>query len=186
MNTKILLAVTLLAACSGCRLGVFGKRQQEICCPTDIRKQQSWIWGDDAIFDYPCCTDEMYHGHKPTCWREWDAPASVWRDDFCGPMNHCVTSQPDITYAESPERLLPPGQLTPQPEPSDTDEAEPKDDPLPPPEEGAEQSDDAQQEAEPNAEAAPDGAATADADETAEPAPPSDPMVETEGQGSQQ
>ncbi|QDV79750.1 hypothetical protein K2D_33660 [Planctomycetes bacterium K2D] len=47
-----------------------------------------WCWGEDAVFDCPCGPDEAYHGHKPTCWRDWQAPASVWRDERCG----CPTS----------------------------------------------------------------------------------------------
>lgn len=85
MNRTVLLAMTWLVA-SGCHYSVIGKRKQEVCCPTDIRKTYYTPWGEDAVFETPCCPDEAYHGHKPTCWREWQAPAEVWRDEYCGPQ----------------------------------------------------------------------------------------------------
>lgn len=73
----------MLLTC-GCRHGLVTKYAQESCCPTDIRQTHCWCWGEDALFDTPCGPDEAYHGHKPTCWRPWPSPASVWRDEHCG------------------------------------------------------------------------------------------------------
>lgn len=85
MNQSIVLLALAALFAGGCRHSVFAKRAQEECCPTDIRKTYCLPWGEDAVFKTPCCPDAAYHGYKPTCWREWQAPAEVWRDERCGP-----------------------------------------------------------------------------------------------------
>ncbi|MEQ8848755.1 hypothetical protein [Botrimarina sp.] len=84
MVTRLVMLALTAGLVLGCRHGAFTVREQELCCPTDVRQKHCWCWGEDSIFDTPCAVDEAYHGHKPTCWREWDAPAAVWRDEFCG------------------------------------------------------------------------------------------------------
>lgn len=89
---SVTVGVLLLAACSGCSSGPWGKRAQELSCPTDVRKAHCWCWGEDAVFYCPCGPDEAYHGYKPTCWHDWQAPANVWRDERCA--GQCTPSQP--------------------------------------------------------------------------------------------
>ena len=52
----------------------------------------------------PCGPDRQFYGHKPTCWREWDAPAEVWRDTYCPPPvsvqyydQGTIDAQPHVT-----------------------------------------------------------------------------------------
>ncbi len=100
-----------LAVCCGCHSGPWGKREQELSCPTDVRKSLHWCWGEDAIFDCPCGPDEAYHGYKPTCWHDWQAPATVWRDERCG--GPCMNSQP-VGMQIISERTVSPG-MSPTP-----------------------------------------------------------------------
>lgn len=86
MTRLVIIACSAIALVNsvGCSIGPWSKRSQELSCPTDIRKMHPWCCGEDAVFDCPCGPDESYHGHKPTCWRDWQAPAAVWRDERCG------------------------------------------------------------------------------------------------------
>lgn len=78
------LLLIIVIACpftlGGCRLGCIGKRQNEMCCPTDIRKTHCWCFGEDAIFHGPCGPTEEYYGMRPTTWREWPTSGAEWRD----------------------------------------------------------------------------------------------------------
>jgi hypothetical protein len=77
--------ICLLAmVATGCQVGIFAKRESECSCPTDIRKTVPWCAGEDAVFICPCGPSGDFYGHKPTCWRTWPAPATVWRDAYCG------------------------------------------------------------------------------------------------------
>ena len=80
----ITLAIGLVIT-SGCNLCLCGKRAGEQHCPTDVRKGHFWCFGEDAVFHGPCGPDEEFYGHEPTCWREWPASGSDWRDAHCGP-----------------------------------------------------------------------------------------------------
>jgi hypothetical protein len=96
-----------LAVFGGCRYCCWGKRASEKRCPTDIRKSHFWCFGEDALFRYPCGPKSEFHGHEPTCWSEWPASATVWRDAHCGPTVGA------IIYEERPPAapgiLIPPG-----------------------------------------------------------------------------
>jgi hypothetical protein len=72
-------------AVTGCHVGCCSKRASEKKCPTDIRKTHCWCFGEDALFRYPCGPNRVFYGHKATCWREWPASGSQWRDMHCGP-----------------------------------------------------------------------------------------------------
>lgn len=100
-KSSLVLCIVLLAT-SGCHWGVLTVRHQEQVCPTDIRKRHWWLWGEDAIFHCPCGADGAYHGHKPTCWREWQAPTTVWRDEHCGPPVALATSDETWIPASTP------------------------------------------------------------------------------------
>lgn len=122
-----LLLCTMLLSASGCHWGPLAIRDQELCCPTDIRKRHCWLWGEDAVFRRPCGVTQAYHGHKPTCWRPWQAPTTVWRDEHCGPpaalatvggplpASHPVTFTPveELPPTETPVLAPPPS--TPAP-----------------------------------------------------------------------
>ena len=92
-KSRCILIMLLPVALSGCHLGILGKRNSELCCPTDIRKTHVWPYGEDAIFDTPCGPDHEYFGHKPTCWRDWPSSGADWRDGTCG---GCITCAPGI------------------------------------------------------------------------------------------
>ena len=177
MKIYHILAIVALLGSGGCRVGVLAKRQQELCCPTDIRRQQSWIWGNDAIFRYPCCTDEVYAGYKPTCWREWDAPAAVWRDQHCG--ESCL-APPSITAVETildaPERLAPPPVNKPTSGQNEEAPAATDGDAIPSPDEMSQEADEAS-EAPSNDDEATDDLSSADAEGDAEEPPPESPDV---------
>lgn len=102
MVNRLVILALLVSVVVGCRHGAFTVREQELCCPTDVRQKHCWCWGEDAIMDRPCGVDEAYHGHKPTCWREWDAPAAVWRDEFCGASQCRATVVHDSVTVMSP------------------------------------------------------------------------------------
>src|SRR5262245_17947384 len=84
MSVHRLCLPLLLVAATGCHsFGPLVKRDSELNCPTDIRRTVPWCAGEDAIFHCPCGPDGPFYGHRPTCWRTWPAPASVWRDEYC-------------------------------------------------------------------------------------------------------
>jgi hypothetical protein len=109
---RICLSLLLIAAVSGCHShGAMVKREAESSCPTDIRQMVPWCAGEDAIFHCPCGLSGEFHGHKPTCWRTWPAPATVWRDSYCGGV---LTEMPVV--ADEPEMMvLPPMEEVPAP-----------------------------------------------------------------------
>jgi hypothetical protein len=81
---RISLPLLLAAVTCGCTsFGPMVKRESELNCPTDIRRTVPWCAGEDAVFHCPCGPDGAFHGHRPTCWRSWPAPATVWRDTYC-------------------------------------------------------------------------------------------------------
>ncbi|QDU55060.1 hypothetical protein [Aeoliella mucimassa] len=62
--------------------------QEEECCPTDLRYTYSYC-SNEAVRRWPCCTDEVGFGVKPTTWRCNNAyqPASP-----CPCVDGCVCS----------------------------------------------------------------------------------------------
>lgn len=128
LRLRSLLPVAL-AILSGCNpVGLSVKRQSELNCPTDIRQTVPWCAGEDAIFRCPCGPAQDFYGHKPTCWRTWPAPASVWRDSYCGGLQTLPqpeegdildlqeepipTPAPELPPSESANPVI--GQATPQ------------------------------------------------------------------------
>ena len=85
-KSHCILVVLLAIALNGCQHGPLGKRNSELCCPTDIRKTHVWGYGEDAIFCRPCGPDHAYYGHQPTCWRDWPSSGADWRDSRCAPF----------------------------------------------------------------------------------------------------
>jgi hypothetical protein len=81
------------ALASGCHISCCSKRVSEKKCPTDIRKTHCWCFGEDALFRYPCGPNQVFYGHKATCWREWPTSASQWRDMHCGPPMQALAAQ---------------------------------------------------------------------------------------------
>jgi hypothetical protein len=81
----LLILALSVAAVTGCHAGCCSKRASEKKCPTDIRKTHCWCFGEDALFRYPCGPNRVFYGHKATCWREWPASGSQWRDMHCPP-----------------------------------------------------------------------------------------------------
>ena len=112
--SRICLPLFLAIAVSGCHsFGPLVKRDSELRCPTDIRRTVPWCAGEDAIFHCPCGPTEEFYGHKPTCWRTWPAPATVWRDAYCSaPM---LEAFPPTGEEAIPLRTLPPTESTPTP-----------------------------------------------------------------------
>jgi hypothetical protein len=101
----------LLAAASGCHsFGPLVKRESEMNCPTDIRRTVPWCWGQDAIFSCPCGPTDDFYGHKPTCWRCWPAPASQWRNAYCGYPTPCPTELP-VSAVDGAIMVLPPTEV---------------------------------------------------------------------------
>jgi len=109
--------VLSLALVGGCHHCLCGKRASEQHCPTDVRKSHFWCFGEDAIFRYPCGPKEDFYGHEPTCWREWPASGSVWRDANCGPsevaimpyeeeMLYSPSAMPDAPLQSVPHELI--------------------------------------------------------------------------------
>lgn len=108
MTRLIVLSLLIcLTTLSGCRVCCWGKRASEKRCPTDIRKTHFWCFGEDALFDYPCGPSGGFHGHKPTCWREWPAPGTEWRDIYCGPVIEGATIQEYVPPAPTVDSDLP-------------------------------------------------------------------------------
>lgn len=70
LTTLILMAASF-AVSSGCICGAFTKRDNELCCPTDVRKTHYWCFGEDAIIHGPCGPKPELYGYEPTCWREF-------------------------------------------------------------------------------------------------------------------
>jgi hypothetical protein len=71
-RNEILLITLCLAASSGCLCrGMCTKRENEKCCPTDIRKTHYWCFGEDSILHGPCGPKEELYGYERTEWREW-------------------------------------------------------------------------------------------------------------------
>lgn len=104
----------LAAAVGGCHsVGPLVKRDSELNCPTDIRRTVPWCAGEDAIFHCPCGPDGEYYGHKPTCWRTWPAPATVWRDSYCGVQGPCAVGPTAVPQEETPIVLPPTDEATP-------------------------------------------------------------------------
>lgn len=124
-----------LVAGTGCHYSVLGKRSQEVCCPTDIRKTYCLPWGEDAVFQTPCYPDPAYHGYKPTCWRDWQAPAEVWRDERCGPPMEGLPLFLGEPSAAATEEVQPPFMPPEPPGAGPTQELPPQPKSLPPVEE---------------------------------------------------
>jgi hypothetical protein len=115
--TRITCLLLVLSAVAGCRnYGYLLKRESELNCPTDIRKTVPWCAGEDAIFHCPCGPNAEFYGHKPTCWGVWPAPATVWRDSYCG----CRCSDVSGDYGTIEPNATPQLMLLPEvgPEPS--------------------------------------------------------------------
>jgi hypothetical protein len=100
----------------GCHsFGPLVKRESEENCPTDIRKTVPWCYGEDAIFQCPCGPSTDYYGHKPTCWRTWPAPATVWRDSYCAggcqcpPGSTTSSGAPDLMILPPTDETIAPG-----------------------------------------------------------------------------
>jgi hypothetical protein len=139
MSAHRLYLPLLLAAATGCHsFGPLVKRDSELNCPTDVRKAVPWCAGEDAIFHCPCGPDGPYYGHRPTCWRTWPAPATVWRDEYCNggqcPSGMCISGG-TVTVQDPQMIMLPTPAETPMPAPPATPN-EPiipaEDSPLPP------------------------------------------------------
>lgn len=124
----------LSAAMSGCHsFGPLVKRDSEENCPTDIRKTVPWCAGEDAIFQCPCGPSEDYYGHKPTCWRTWPGPTTVWRDSYCA--GACPCSLGPNVNGSNELLILPPteeGSLEPVQAPEAEGAAPATIEPLPP------------------------------------------------------
>lgn len=118
----------ILLFSTGC--GLITKRHQECCCPTDIRQQHWPCLGEDAVFDTPCGPDAAYHGYKPTCWREWQAPAEVWRDEYCGGAP-CAGFEAPTLVPQYPMEVVPAPAVQPQPQPALQPEEQPQPQPAP-------------------------------------------------------
>lgn len=106
------LPLLLTAVLSGCHtFGPLVKRDSETNCPTDIRRTVPWCAGEDAIFHCPCGPSTDYYGHKPTCWRTWPSPATVWRDAYCGACLNGTCAP----MGENDMMVLPPSEEVPTP-----------------------------------------------------------------------
>ena len=80
----ILLVAVCLGASSGCLCkGICTKRDNELCCPTDVRKTHFWCFGEDAYIHGPCGPKEELYGYEPTCWREFPAVPPCYGFDYC-------------------------------------------------------------------------------------------------------
>src|SRR5262249_2769534 len=102
----VLSAVAINGCCCG-------KRESELCSPTDIRKTQFWCLGEDALFHYPCGPRPEFYGAEPTCWREWPTSGAEWRDGGWG----APCSQPAIAAREwgtAPSNVQPPAAVQPK------------------------------------------------------------------------
>ena len=82
------IGILLVAACftssSGCLCrGICTKRDNELCCPTDVRKTHFWCFGEDAFIQGPCGPKEELYGYEPTCWREFPAVPPCYGFDYC-------------------------------------------------------------------------------------------------------
>ena len=106
-KSRYVLIILLVVGLNGCQHGILGKRNAELCCPTDIRKTHVGYFGEDAIFCPPCGPDHEYYGHKPTCWRDWPSTGADWRDGTCGPGITCAPGVEDSAVGPEiePERL---------------------------------------------------------------------------------
>lgn len=82
-RTILLLLIAICAATSeGCLCcGICTKRENELCCPTDIRKTHCWCFGEDAIMRGPCGPKEELYGYEPTYWRAWPTTFPAECDD---------------------------------------------------------------------------------------------------------
>jgi hypothetical protein len=131
---RLIFACAALLACSGCYHGICGKRNSELDCPTDIRQKVPWCAGEDAVFHCPCGPTSDFYGYKPTCWKEWPAPGTVWRDAYCGACYSPAVVEEEIMIP-SPNGTAPlyesGGESLPLPT---SEEAEPTPTPSTPPE----------------------------------------------------
>jgi hypothetical protein len=116
------LPVVLLTVVSGCHsFGPLVKRDSELNCPTDVRRTVPWCWGEDAVFHCPCGPDGPYYGHRPTCWRTWPTPATVWRDSYCpcpqpaGVCGPCAIEGQGVVVDEQVIVLPQPEEMAPRP-----------------------------------------------------------------------
>ena len=123
------LAMLLVSAAvaSGCHVSCLSKRASEQHCPTDIRKTHCWCFGEDALFRGPCGPEPVFYGHQATCWREWPASGSHWRDIHCGPPVMPVATPTELTPTPDGADLPPPpGPALDQPaDNEDTQERQP-------------------------------------------------------------
>ena len=71
------------------------------CCPVYFPNET--VIGSEAIRQGPCGPDEIFHGLKKTCWREWPAEWQAW--PACGELVPNVLSQPQLYVA--PQTSLP-------------------------------------------------------------------------------
>jgi hypothetical protein len=115
------------AVSSGCICGACTKRENELCCPTDIRKTHFWCFGEDAIIHGPCGPKPEFYGYEPTCWREFPEVPPCCDTHSCGvpisppPLNEAPPSSPteQLPPAPSPQNVDPfSGNLHPVPRPS--------------------------------------------------------------------
>jgi hypothetical protein len=56
--------------------------------------------GSEAIRTSPCGPDPLFHGYKPTCWREWPAEWAMWQ------QSQCYDNQ--VVVEPTPAESLPP------------------------------------------------------------------------------
>jgi hypothetical protein len=102
----LLLTVLVAAPCGCCVSGICTKRDNELCCPTDIRKTHFWCFGEDAIIHGPCGPKPELYGYEPTCWREFPIVPPC----YCVDCNRLPSTQPPLNEAPatSPTEKLPP------------------------------------------------------------------------------
>jgi hypothetical protein len=114
-RSGVFLVAACLVASSGCLCqGICTKRENELCCPTDIRKTHFWCFGEDAIFHGPCGPKEELYGLEPTCWREWPAPGTDWSGaPFRQPAESIMNDQTEGRGGPSQE--LPEKSFAPKP-----------------------------------------------------------------------
>lgn len=101
-----LLVAVCFTASSGCLCrGICTKRDNELCCPTDVRKTHFWCFGEDAFIQGPCGPKEELYGYEPTCWREFPAVPPCYGFDYCErprPLPPVNEELPSLPVAQPP------------------------------------------------------------------------------------
>ncbi len=107
--TILILMAASFAVSSGCICGVCTKRENESCCPTDIRKTHFWCFGEDAIIHGPCGPKPELYGYEPTCWREFPMVPPCY-DTNCGglPISPTPLNEVPPSFPTAPTEQLPP------------------------------------------------------------------------------